>query len=94
MRAFSSLVRLVAFYAGLAAANFADAEEPAAAAPGGGLTREALELAGATIRAVHVTVDNVFEVLDEMSESQSTASLSGDDLGLCLVISPEAESFS
>ena len=31
--------------------------------------------------AVDDTVDNVFEVLDEMSESQSTASLSGDDLG-------------
>lgn len=61
MRALSSLLRLAPFCAGLAAANFADAEEPAAAAPSGGLTREALELAGATIRAVHVTVDNVFD---------------------------------
>lgn len=35
----------------------------AAAQPpaGGGLTREALERAGATIRAIHVTVDNVFD---------------------------------
>ncbi len=60
MHAFSSLLRLAPFCAGLAAASFADAEEPAAA-PSDGLTREALELAGATIRAVHVTVDNVFD---------------------------------
>jgi hypothetical protein len=41
----------------LAAAPAALAQPPAA----GGLTREAIEQAGATIRAVHITVDNVFD---------------------------------
>jgi outer membrane protein assembly factor BamA len=60
MRGFRSLLRLGPLFAGLAAGHFAVAQEPAAPASGG-LTREALELAGATIRAVHVTVDNVFD---------------------------------
>jgi hypothetical protein len=45
----------------LAAAHVAFAQEPPAAAPATGLTREALEQAGATIRAVHIVVDNVFD---------------------------------
>jgi hemolysin activation/secretion protein len=50
---------LLGYMAWLAAASMAAAQPPAAA--GGGLTRAGLEQAGATIRAIHVTVDNVFD---------------------------------
>ena len=53
------MLRLGPFHACLAAAHFAGAQEPAAVS--GALTREAVELAGATIRTVNVTVDNVFD---------------------------------
>jgi hypothetical protein len=45
----------------LSAAAVAAAQEPAAGGPPAGMTRAGLEQAGATIRAIHVTVDNVFD---------------------------------
>ena len=55
MREISLSLGLTAVTVWLAAG--AAAQPPA----GGGLTREALERAGATIRTIHVTVDNVFD---------------------------------
>jgi outer membrane protein assembly factor BamA len=56
-----SLLRLAPLGAWLVAAPFAAAQAPADALSAGTRTREALERAGATIRAVNITVDNVFD---------------------------------
>lgn len=61
MHGLSFLRRLAPLGVWLAASPFVSAEEPAEATAPAGMTREALERAGATIRAVHVTVDNVFD---------------------------------
>jgi len=60
----SSMLRCGTVYAFLAASPFASAQEPAANPgenPSPGPTRAALEEAGATIRSINITVDNVFD---------------------------------
>ncbi|HXS79310.1 MAG TPA: hypothetical protein VN818_03455, partial [Gammaproteobacteria bacterium] len=60
----SSMLRCGTVYALLAASPFSSAQEPAASPgenPSTGPTRAALEEAGATIRAINITVDNVFD---------------------------------
>jgi hypothetical protein len=60
MHVLSLSLRLGAVVTSLAAALVVSAQEPTPAAAGG-LTRAALEQAGAKIRAIYVTVDNVFD---------------------------------
>ncbi len=45
----------------LSASFVATAQQPAAGSPPPGMTRAQLQEAGATIRAIYVTVDNVFD---------------------------------
>jgi hypothetical protein len=57
----ATTLRRGAFGALLAASCVVAAQEPNAPAPNAGPTRAALEESRATIRAIHVTVDNVFD---------------------------------
>src|SRR5262245_62938118 len=57
----SSMLRCGTVYALLTASPFASAQEPAGQNPSAGPSRAALEEAGARIRAINITVDNVFD---------------------------------
>jgi hypothetical protein len=61
MRGISLFLGVVTAAAWLSASCVATAQQPAAGTPPPGMTRAQLQAAGATIRAIYVTVDNVFD---------------------------------
>ena len=61
MRGISLFLGVGTAAAWLSASFVATAQEPAAGTPPPGMTRAQLEAAGATIRAIYFTVDNVFD---------------------------------
>ena len=61
MRGISLYLRAGTAAAWLSASCIATAQQPAAGTPPPGMTRAQLEQAGATIRAIYFTVDNVFD---------------------------------